>query len=125
MRIDAIYRPGIVCVEPDDSLSEAASRMQLDEVGALAVVNDGSLIGIITERDLTRATAEVAPPERTAVARYMSEDPVVVSPQTDVREALTEMIELGVRHLPVCSGRRVLGMISIRDLALDQELVPR
>lgn len=119
MKVESIYRPEVISVDADEPLSEVASRMQFTEVGSLVVFEGGRFVGIITERDLTRAMADGVDPEGTPASRYMTEDPVVVTPDTDTREAVTRMIDLGVRHLPVVVGDHVVGMVSARDLLLD------
>ncbi|HEX9377430.1 MAG TPA: CBS domain-containing protein [Actinomycetota bacterium] len=121
MNVESVYRPGVVCAEADDPLSEVASRMQFNEIGALAVIDHGSLVGIITERDLVRAVADGTDTELTPAGEYMTEDPVVVAPDADVHEAVTRMLDIGVRHLPVMSGGRLLGMVSARDLLAEAQ----
>jgi CBS domain-containing protein len=119
MRLGAIYRPDVVSIESLDSVSDAASRMQFEEVGSVVVLEDGVFVGILTERDVVRAVADGCDPEETPVSAYMTEGPFVVSPETDSREAVARMVDLGVRHLPVVSEGKVVGMVSARDL-IDQ-----
>ena len=119
MKVESVYRPGVVSAEADDALSDVASRMQFNEVGALAVVDHGSLLGIITERDLVRAIADGADLELTPAGEYMTEDPVVVAPEAALHDAVTRMLDLGVRHLPVMSAGQLLGMVSARDLLVE------
>jgi len=94
----------------------AASRMEYHEVGALAVLDDGELVGIITERDIGRAVAEARDPWLQTVGEFMTPDPVTVSPVTSLGLATSLMLEIGARHLPVVEGGRTVGMISVRDL---------
>ncbi len=116
MKIRALYRPEILSAAADESLADAASRMQYQEVGSLAVLEHDKLVGILTERDLARALADAVEPAATAVRDYMTVEPVTVSPETDAADAAATMLNLGVRHLPVVDGGRVVGMISSRDL---------
>ncbi len=116
MKIRSIYRPDVISVDAGDSLSDAASRMQFYEVGSLMVFDGYELVGIITERDLLKSIAEGADPEEMPVRRYMTERPVVVGPDSDAEEAVQTMLDLGVRHLPVMEGDRLVGMVSARDL---------
>src|SRR5207247_1930909 len=106
----------VFSVEADESLAEAASKMQFEEIGSLAVVRHGRFAGIITERDLVRALAEGVDPAGTPVSTYMTEDPIVASPEDGTHEAAARMVVFGVRHLPVAVGDEVVGMVSIRDL---------
>lgn len=116
MKVREIFHPEILTVALDETLVEAAARMDLNEVGALAVLREGELIGIITERDLTRALADGADPRAASVEDYMTDRPVTVSPSTDLAEAAATMLEVGARHLPVVDGGKVVGMVSARDL---------
>jgi CBS domain-containing protein len=124
MKVDDIYQRTILTADANDSLSDVAARMQFHEVGSLAVFDGRSLVGIITERDLTRALADQIDADRTPAADYMTRDAIAISPKTDVQVAAATMIAIGARHLPVAEGHTVLGMISARDL-LDVLAYPR
>jgi CBS domain-containing protein len=106
----------LITTEPDDTLLDAAGRMHCYQIGALPVYEQHRLIGIVTERDMVAALAEGADPKRTRVADYMTELPVTISPDDDVKVAAHRMAELGVRHLPVVDGQYLVGMLSMRDL---------
>jgi CBS domain-containing protein len=123
MKIERFYRPEIMSADVWDSLSDAAGRMQFYEVGSLVVFDQRQLAGIITERDLVRAMSDGVDPERVPVRRYMTENPQVVDPDTEVDEAVRTMIDLGIRHLPVVEGERVVGMVSVRDLLTEEHAV--
>jgi CBS domain-containing protein len=116
VKVKSIYRSRVVVADGDEPLADAATRMRENQVGSLVVLDGGRLAGILTERDLTRAIAEGAEPETVPVANYMTECPVAVSPDMDVRQAVVAMLEQECRHLPVVAGERVVGMVSIRDL---------
>ena len=120
MKVMAAFHSGVVATEANESLQEVASRMQFDEVGSVIIYEQGRFAGIITERDLVRAMADGADPDETPVRTYMTDEPVVVDPETDVDRAAAEMVELGIRHLPVVVGGEVVGMVSARDLLLPR-----
>lgn len=120
MKVRSLFRQHILTAGPFEDLAEVASRMQYHEVGALAVFEHGTLHGIITERDLVRAVADGVELSRTPVVRYMTADPVTISPDAEVSEAAEAMIRLGARHLPVIEGGEVVGMVSARDLLADE-----
>ena len=120
MKIAWIYWPEVLSTDVWDSLADAASRMQFYEVGSLVVFDQREFVGIITERDLVRAMSDGAVAESVPVRRYVTEDPSVVGCDADADQAVRMMLELGVRHLPVVDGTRVVGMVSVRDL-LAQE----
>lgn len=116
MKISALCRPGLVTAEPWETLQEAASRMQTENVSALAVLADDEVVGILTERDLARALARSPEPKSALVSEFMSDHPVKVTADAEASEAATLMLELDLRHLPVVEGGRVVGMVSARDL---------
>ena len=116
MDIGTIYRRNVVSIAPDERLDDAARRMRTQGISALLVVEGEKTVGIITERDLARAFADGDRSQPAIVGDYMTDHPVMVGPDTGVREAAAEMLELDVRHLPVGVGGEVVGMVSLRDL---------
>jgi CBS domain-containing protein len=101
---------------PETTLREAADAMVAANEGSLGIVDGRRLAGIVTERDLLRALAEGADPGTATVAQWMTTEPDVVTPDADVEEACSWMLEQGYRHLPVMEEGELLGIISIRDL---------
>ena len=110
----------LITAQPDDTLLDAAGQMNCYQIGALPVYEERRLIGIVTERDLTAAVAEGVNPATTRVADYMTEQPVTVAPNDDLEVAARRMAEIGVRHLPVVEGDRLVGVLSMRDLLLAE-----
>ncbi|WP_424887053.1 CBS domain-containing protein [Streptomyces sp. XH2] len=104
------------CVPPDASLAETARHMADAGVGALPVVQDDGVIGVITDRDLVvRAMAHGLSPAL-RVEDVMSGDPVTVELDTPVAAALHAMRSIKARHLPVVDKGRLVGMVSFDDL---------
>jgi CBS domain-containing protein len=100
-----------------ESVLDVARQMTDRNVGAVAVLDHGALVGIFSERDLmTRVVVAGLNPESTPVSTVMTRDLVVADPVEDVDAALHKMNTLGCRHLPVVTGGNLVGMISIRDL---------
>ena len=103
--------------EPQESVRDVARRMCDKNIGALAVLNAGALVGVFSERDImARVVAPGLDPERTTIENVMTRNIVVGDPAEDVDDALQKMHSLGCRHLPVVKDGHLLGMISIRDL---------
>ena len=104
-------------VPPTASVRDVARTMSDRNIGAIAVLDSGKLVGIFSERDvLTRIVAEGRNPDDTRVDSVMTKDIVVAAPGDDINDALQKMHERSCRHLPVVQGGTLVGMISIRDL---------
>jgi CBS domain-containing protein len=99
-----------------DSLRAAAERMWRQQTGSLLVTDQGHLTGIITERDILRAVALGADPDRTTVDEVMTADVYTVPPTMPLQQAAREMAVRWIRHLPVMEGGRLLGVVSMRDV---------
>jgi CBS domain-containing protein len=87
------------------------------EVSSAAVSDYGRLIGILTERDLTRAVAGRTHSSEARVREWMTPDPVTLAPSASPKEAAEIMFDRGFRHIPVVEGDRAIGIVSIRDVA--------
>ena len=105
----------LLAVEPGERLGEAAKRMVARGVGAVVVLEDGRLAGILTERDILRAVAEGLH-EEAPVSEWMTRHPETIDGSDETGHAAALMIHGGFRHLPVIEGGAVAGIISIRDL---------
>ncbi|MGA2218603.1 MAG: CBS domain-containing protein [Terracidiphilus sp.] len=107
----------ILSIAPDDSVYEAIEKMAEYDVGALMVIANNRLAGILSERDYTRKGILMGHPSReTRVGQIMTSPVFSVSPQHSVDECMALMTEHHIRHLPVLQGETVVGMISIGDL---------
>jgi CBS domain-containing protein len=113
--VDSIMSREVLSVSSDTPLAEAARRMSGGQVGAVVVIEDENLVGILTERDLMRAVGD-ARVEGSTVADWMTRDPETIDPDESTEMAATLMIHGGFRHLPVVESGSVVGVVSIRDL---------
>lgn len=127
MKIREIMTTNIKVAEPDDTLDEIAIMMRDQDVGAIPVVDDGELIGIITDRDIVlRCVAESKDPSEIAADEIISGDLQTVEPDDDIEQALRIMSEKQIRRLPVVDEGTLVGMVSLGDLAVktdDEDLV--
>jgi CBS domain-containing protein len=105
----------LLTVEPGLGLKAVAERMVAKDVGAVLVIENGRLVGILTERDIMRAVADGITDE-TLVSDWMTRDPETMEPDETTRQAAVLMIHGGFRHMPIVDGDEVVGMLSIRDL---------
>ena len=108
-------------IAADQSVLEASRYMMERRVGALPVMANGELVGIISERDvMTRVVAAGRSPAHTPVRDVMTANPRVVEPDESIENCLFLMKELGFRHLPICQGKQLKGLVSLRDIMLRQ-----
>jgi CBS domain-containing protein len=104
-------------ISPDALVFEAVELMANKNVGALLVIENDKLVGLISERDYTRKVMLRGKKSReTQVREIMSSDLTVVSPREPVENCLRMMTDKRVRHLPVLDGEKIRGIISIGDL---------
>jgi CBS domain-containing protein len=114
---DLISNRTIHYVAPNQTVFEAANYMVNCNVGAVPVLDDTKLVGIFSERDIMRrVVTEGRNPLTTRISEVMSTDVRMVGPGASSEEAMCLMQSHGVRHLPVCDGRTLVGFLSLRDL---------
>ena len=107
---------------PGTSVGRAAMRMAARNVGAILVVEEDRLLGILTERDIVfRVVCKGLDPRTTPISAVMTPDPITVDPDRPLGYALVVMHREGFRHLPVVKDSKVVGIVSARS-ALDPEL---
>lgn len=116
MQVSDVMTEATVTEARTDSLRSAAERMWRQQTGSLIITDGGQLVGIITERDLLRAVALGADPDKTTVDEAMTTEVFTVPPRTSLQDAAREMAVRWIRHLPVVEGGALLGVVSMRDV---------
>jgi CBS domain-containing protein len=129
MKVSEIMSRPVITVSADAGIKDAAMLLTANDVSALPVVDaDGSLVGIVSEADLLsiearpdpRSQATPLPPTAgsspSTVAEVMTRDVLTVSTGSEVSQAARIMLDAGVKRVPVVKGRRVVGILSRRDL---------
>jgi CBS domain-containing protein len=107
----------LISVDPQTTVAEAATVMGGKHVGSALVMEGDRLAGIFTERDIVRALGEHFDAAGHPVASWMTVSPTTIGPDASTDEALDRMLKGGFRHLPVIEQDRVVGMLSLRDIA--------
>ena len=114
-----VMTPGPETIQADQPAAEAAKLMKNADAGMIPVLENGNLLGTITDRDIViRLVAEGKDPQVTPVREIASTDPVTVEPDRDLDEALQLMAKHQVRRLPVVESGRLVGVLAQADVAL-------
>ena len=120
-KVRDVMTPGPIGVDHHQSVGEAARAMRDWGVGAILIVSDESLYGLVTDRDLVvRAVAEARGADE-PVGPLSSGNLIGVEADADVHEAMRLMRQHAVRRLPVLEGGQVAGIVSLGDLAMQDE----
>ena len=107
----------VFSIKPTDSVRDAVALMADKGIGALVVLGDDGVAGIVSERDVARKLAVTTSDVRqTAAAGIMSSPVTCATPDLTIQEAMQIMTEQRIRHLPVVRERQVVGVVSIGDL---------
>ena len=120
----------VVSVPPDASVYTAIALMAEKSIGAVLVVDNGKVVGVLSERDYARKVIlQDRSSKTTPVRDIMTTKVITGTPQQSVHDCMTLMTEKRIRHLPIMDGDRLQGMISIGDLVkaiiADQQFVIR
>jgi CBS domain-containing protein len=116
VQVREVMTQATVTESPQDSLRAAAERMWRQQTGSLLITDGDHLLGIITERDLLRAVALGADPDKTSVDDAMTAEVFTVPPDMPLQDAAREMAARWIRHLPVVEHGKLLGVVSMRDV---------
>lgn len=102
---------------PTDTVRSAARMMAENAVGALAVLDAGQLVGILSERDIVfRCVGNGLSADETTVAQVMTQEPVTVDIDAPISQTLAVKLGEAYRHMPVIEGDQVVGLLSFRDI---------
>lgn len=116
---DVIRGNPLYTVQPNQTIREVANVMTGARVGAVPVIEGDRLVGIFSERDLmTRVVAPGLQADSTTVGSVMTKDIVVADADETTDACLARMKQLHIRHLPVVSKDKLLGMLSVRNLLM-------
>ncbi len=118
---DLVKDRKVYSVDAGQTVLEAARFMMEHNIGALPVIRNGELAGIFSERDImNRVVAAGRTPGLTAVSEVMTPNPRAVNLDESIEECLFIMHEFGFRHLCIVEGKELKGLVSLRDILMQQ-----
>jgi CBS domain-containing protein len=121
LKVEDVMVKEVITIDENSSVKEAAEVMNKFEIGCLIAVKKGKAMGIITERDLLkRVVADVKDAARAKVKDIMTSPLVVVEPNMELEDAVKLMFQMKIKKLPVVDGKRLVGLVSLTDIARFQ-----
>lgn len=136
IRVGDCMRKGIIALNHDKTVYDAANVMAEAEVGSVIVIKDNKAVGIVTERDIVRkVVAKKRDPKKTKLEDVMSHPLRVIRIDAPIRDAAIAMKKYNIKKLPVMVKRKIVGMItetdvlraypSLVDLLVEHEIIKR
>jgi CBS domain-containing protein len=123
MKVKDIMSKTVANLNPEDTVDQAAHLMKEHNVGSIPVCSSEKVIGIITDRDITlRSVADGNNSTTQKIRDIMSSNPVLGNPEMDVTEAGRIMGEKQIRRLPIVENNKLVGIISLGDIAVEPNL---
>ena len=116
---DMIRKKGneVLSIAPEATVLEALELMAKYNIGALLVMTEGEMKGIVSERDCVRKVDVAGKNAKdTRISEIMTKDVITVDANQPLEDCMGLMIERNIRHLPVCEGKELLGVLSVRDV---------
>ncbi len=126
MKVSEIAKKEVISLGPHATLEEAVKKMRENDVGSVIISKNGELLGILTERDVVRLIADGVP-LNVSLESVMNKNPITASPEDDILVVAHKMVSHGLRHIPIVEKRKVVGVVSIKDVLrylLSLEEVP-
>jgi CBS domain-containing protein len=121
LKVEDVLIKEVITIDENSTVKEAAEVMNKFEIGCLIAVRKGKAMGIVTERDLLkRVVAEAKDATKAKVKDIMSSPLVVVEPSMDLEDAVKLMFQMKIKKLPVVDGKRLVGLVTLTDIARFQ-----
>ena len=120
MKIRDVMTPNPRTVSPDDTIQQAARIMQAEDTGAVPVVEGGRVLAVVTDRDIVVRVVAEGGSATSPVREVATKNVICATPDMTTREASDLMSENQIRRLPVVEGDRLVGIVSIGDLAVKE-----
>ncbi|MDF2556335.1 MAG: hypothetical protein K0R71_163 [Bacillales bacterium] len=119
VQVKDVMSTGIDFCTTLDNVYEVAVKMKNDDVGIIPILDEGKLVGVITDRDIVVDGTAEKKAGSTKVTDIMTTKLVTVTPETSIEEAAELMAKHQIRRLPVVEDKRLVGMLSLGDLATE------
>ena len=121
LKVEDVMVKEVITIDENSTVKEAAEVMNKFEIGCLIAIRKEKAMGIITERDLLkRVVAEAKAANKTKVKEVMSSPLVVVEPSMELEEAVKLMFQMKIKKLPVVESKRLVGLVTLTDIARFQ-----
>jgi CBS domain-containing protein len=120
MKIRDVMTPNPKTVSPNDTVQTAAQVMQAEDTGAVPVVNNGQVLAVVTDRDIVVRVVAEGGSFSSPVGAIATKSVVCATPDMSTREASDLMSEHQIRRLPVVENERLVGIVSLGDLAVKE-----
>lgn len=118
VNIGKLMVKNVITLQKDSSVHEAVILLNKNKIGCIVVVNNGNIAGIVTERDLLeRVLEKCRNPKETKVSEIMTRNVITGTPDMDTLDATRLMFKLKVKKLPITEGNRLVGIITLTDIA--------
>jgi CBS domain-containing protein len=122
MKVKDIMSTDVVCLSKDDSVEHAAQLMDENGIGSIPVCEGATVVGIVTDRDITLRSVGAGGDGHQTVGQVMTPNPVVAQPDTDVHEAAKLMSDHQIRRIPIVQRGSLVGIVSLGDISTDPQL---
>ena len=118
MKVEEKMTRDMITMNVTATATEIANKMASEKVGTILILDDGSLKGLVTDRQIaTKVVASGKDPAKIRVPEFMTKNPVTLSPEMDIHEAVRIIGLHGYRRIPVLEGEKPVGIISVADIA--------
>jgi len=118
MLVEEVMNRNVVVAKPTVTLREAAKVMGDMNMGSLVIFEEGKILGIVTSTDVLKAIGEGKDPDKTLVQDIMTRDVITVQADDDLEKAVEIMIENKIKRLPVLKSGKLVGIITVSDIAI-------
>jgi CBS domain-containing protein len=122
MKVKDIMSTDVVCLSRDDTVEHAAQLMEQNGIGSIPVCDGATVVGIVTDRDITLRSVASGGGIVQTVGQVMTPNPVVAQPEMDIHAAARLMSDNQIRRIPIVQQGSLVGIVSLGDISTDPQL---